>query len=48
MVLSFIRDWYQVQAANDIGELREFFNKRADVYQQAIDELVAGASGGDE
>lgn len=48
MVLTFIRDWYQVQAAKEIGKAREFFNKRADVYQEAIDELVAGASGGEE
>ena len=48
MVLAFIRDWYHAQAVNDIGELREFFNKRADAYQQYIDELVAGANVGDE
>lgn len=48
MVLAFIRDWYHERAVNDIGELCEFFNKRADVYQEVIDELVAGASGGEE
>ena len=48
MVLAFIRDWYHERSVNDIGELRELFNKRADVYQEAIDELVAGASGGEE
>lgn len=48
MVLSFIRDWYQLQAVKEMGKMREFFNKRAGVYQEAIDELMAGASGGEE
>ena len=48
MVLLFIRDWYQLQAVKEMGKMREFFNERAGVYQEALDELVSGASGGDE
>lgn len=46
MVLAFIRDWYQVQAANQVGEMRKFLNERAEVYQKVFDEMLAGANGG--
>lgn len=46
IVLSFIRDWYEVAAMNSSGPLRHEFKERSKTVQKAID--AVNANGGDD
>lgn len=46
IVLSFIRDWYEVAAMNSPGRLHHEFKERSKMVQKAID--AVNAVGGDD